>query len=275
MTNGVVGRAAAYRTGNRAGCLRALRFRISCHPEVAAPLVRVVRDNREIEGGDCRASRRDCRQQWEKPARRTQSAESSRCLSWREIRTPASRNGCPARSVNVGDSAMHTGARAPAATLWAFPAVVVELEPVPDDLADLSGHFAEHALDGGVAECPDASAGDADEVSVARRPAHGVARRAVRENGPAEDTEVHEQRQRAVDGRAPQGGCPCDDLLRAEQAGPAGEYGDEFTAREGDAYTAFAEDRQDVRLGLRSRTRRRHVPQGKDSDAPCQCPLRD
>ena len=63
MSNRVVGKAVAYRTGHSAGYLRALRFRGSCYSEIAEPLVNVVENNRRVKGEDCRASRRDCRQQ--------------------------------------------------------------------------------------------------------------------------------------------------------------------------------------------------------------------
>lgn len=144
---------------------------------------------------------------------------------------------------------MHVGASDLSLAFDASLTAMVEIEPVPDDLAELVGHGAEHALDGGVVELIDASAGDADEVMVMAHPVQRVERGAIRELGLAEDADVHEQPKGAVDGGAPQRGHPCDDFLRGERTGPPGEKGGQFTAWEGHAVAVFLQGRQDVRLG--------------------------
>ena len=69
---------------------------------------------------------------------------------------------CSAASTHRMRGLVDRSAALHSVALGASRASVVEIEPVPDDLAELVGQGADHALDRGVVEPVDALAGDAE-----------------------------------------------------------------------------------------------------------------
>ena len=142
------------------------------------------------------------------------------------------------------------GLYASPAALHALFAAVIELQAMLDDLTDLRDHHAQHSFDVGVAELIDPSAAHADQLMVMPNAVQRVPGGTVQKGSLAQDANVHEQSQRAVDGGPPQFRHPCHDLLGSEWTGPAAENCSKLPAREGHAIAVSPQGRKDVQLGL-------------------------
>ncbi len=84
--------------------------------------------------------------------------------------------------------------------LHALFTAMVELKAVLDDATDLRDHDTEHPLDIGMPELVDASARDAAEMMVILHVVQRVPWGTVQKRSLAQDADIHEQLNCAVDG---------------------------------------------------------------------------